>query len=297
LLAWLPWTAARVQADDDTLRVGIPETFFDDMGPVLVREVTEPFALLLRKTSGVKSQPVTGGQPLAVARRLSENKLQLAILHGCEFAWARAKYADLEPLMIANRAHRDYCAYVLVRKESAPAGFADLKGKDIAVPKRATQGCRLFLDRLCRQNGGQRPADYFAHVVHPAGVETGLDNLARGNYTAALVDTNGLDFYKDLKPGVFARFKVLAQSEPLPPIVLAYRKGALADAMRTRIRMGLRVAGDTDVGRDLMKIWHIHEFAGVPDHFAQTLADSLKRYPPPSAPAAGEDGAAKASKN
>lgn len=296
-LAWLPRAVPPVHADDSALRVGIPETFFPDMGPILIREITEPFAVLLRKTAGVECEPVTGGQPLAVARRLSENKLQLAVLHGIEFAWAQEKYADLQPLMIAIRAQRDFCAYVLVHKDSAPASFADLKGKNIAVPKRTTEGCRLFLDRLCRRNGTKRPADFFAHVVHPADVETVLDNLARGKYPAALVDTNGLDFYKDLKPGVFARFKVLANSEPFPPLVLAYRKSALPDAMLTRIRTGLRVAGNTDMGRELMKIWHIHRFAAVPDNLPQTLADSLKRYPPPSAPAGGEAGAAKASKN
>ena len=292
-LAWLPTTVPPVHADDSALRVGIPSTFFPEMGPVLIREVTEPFALLLRKTSGVESEPVTGGQPLAVARQLHENKLQLVVLHGFEFAWAREKYADLEPLITALRAHKDFCACVLVRKDGAPASFADLKGKDIAVPKHTTQGCRLFLDRLCREKGTQRPADYFAHVVHPSNVETALDNLARGKYPAALVDTNGLDFYKDLKPGVFARFKVLVESKAFPPLVLAYRKGALADGMLTRIRMGLRVAGETEVGRDLIKIWQIRRFAAVPDNLTQTLADSLKRYPPPSAPAVSEAGAAK----
>lgn len=284
LLLWSAWSSAgapHVCAGDGTLRIGVPQTFFHDMSAALIREMTDPFADVMRETSGLKSEPVTGGAPLAVARQLHENKLQLAVLHGFEFAWAQREYADLQPLMIAVRTHKDFCADVMVRKDGGPASFADLKGKDLAVPKRTTEGCRLYIEQLCRQNGAQRPADFFAHIVHPTDVETGLDDLARGKFPAVVVDTNGLEFYKDLKPGVFARFKVLVQSEPFPPLVIVYHKGALSDATLARIRKGLPAAGETETGRDMMKTWHIRAFAAVPDDFAQAMAASLKRYPPP----------------
>ncbi len=108
--------------------------------------------------------------------------------------------------------------------------------------------------------------------------------MARGKFPAVVVDTNGLAFYKDLKPGVFARFKVLVQSEPIPPLVIAYHKGALSDTTLARIRNGLRAADKTEVGRDLMKTWHIRSFAAVPADFAQAMAENLKRYPPPAKP-------------
>ncbi len=71
-------------------------------------------------------------------------------------------------------------------------------------------------------------------------MESALDDVVRGKYPAALVDTSGLEFYKDLKPGVFARLKVLVQSEVFPPVVIVYHKGALNDATLARIRNGLR---------------------------------------------------------
>lgn len=276
-------TTSQLFAGDSVLRIGIPATFFHDMSPALIREMTEPFADVLRETGGLKGKPVTGGKPLAVAGQLHENKVQLVVLHGIEFAWAQQKYADLQPLMIAVRTHKDFRASVMVRKDGGPARFADLKGKDLAVPKRTIEGCRLFVDRLCRENGAQRPGDFFAHVVHPTDVESGLDDLARGKLAAVLVDTNGVEFYKDLKPGVFARLRVLAQSEPFAPLVIAYHKGALSEATLKRIRDGLPAAGKTEAGRDMMKTWHIQAFAAVPGDFADSMAASLKRYPPPAA--------------
>jgi ABC-type phosphate/phosphonate transport system substrate-binding protein len=280
LALWLS-SLAPLHAGDTPLRIGIPETFYHDMSPALIREVTDPFADVLRETSGLKGEAVTGGKPLAVARQLHENKLQLAVLHGFEFAWAQQQYPDLQPLMIADRTSKDYRACILVRKDAAPPGFADLKGKDLAIPKKTGEGCRLFLDKLCEQNGAKRPNEYFAHIVRPTDIETGLDDLARGKYPAVLVDTNGLEFYKDLRPGVFGRFKVLVQSEPFAPLVIAYHKGALPEATLTRIRDGLRAAGKTENGREMMKTWRIRAFSAVPEGFAQAMAVSLKRYPPP----------------
>jgi ABC-type phosphate/phosphonate transport system substrate-binding protein len=278
-LASLP---SALVAGDDPLRIGIPDTFYHDMSPALIRQVTDPFADVLRETTGLKGEPVTGGTPMAVAAKLHDGKLQMAVLHAFEFAWARAKYADLEPMMLAARTTKDYRACVLVRKEGGPASFADLKGKELAVPKRTKEGCRRFIAELCKANGVRQPSEYFSQIVHPTDLETGLDNLARGKYPAVLVDSGGQDFYKDLKPGVFARFKVLVQSEPFAPLVVVYYKGALPDATLTRIRNGLRAAAKTETGRDMMKTWHIGSFDAVPADFAQTVAATLKRYPPPA---------------
>jgi ABC-type phosphate/phosphonate transport system substrate-binding protein len=267
-------------AGDTSLRIGIPQTFFHDMSPELIRQVTDPFADVLRETTGLKGEPVTGGDPLAVARLLSEDRLQLAVLHGFEFAWAQQKYPNLEPLMIAVRADRDYRAHVVVRAEGAPASLAELKGKDLAVPKRATESCRLYLQQLCEREGTHGLEDFFGRIVRPTDVETGLDDLVRGKFAAAVVDSYNLAFYKDLKPGVFTRLKVLMQSDVLPPLVIAHHKGALPEATLARIRDGLRASAKTDAGRDIMKLWHVSAFGPVPDDFATTMAAALKTYPP-----------------
>jgi ABC-type phosphate/phosphonate transport system substrate-binding protein len=263
------------------LRVGIVRSFFHDMTEPLIQSVTEPFIGVLRDTTGLTGELVQGGDPFAVAAQLNGDKLQLGVFHGFEFAWVRQKYSDLRPLSIAVNTRHPLRAYVVVPKDSPTAKFADLKGKDLAVPKRTKAHCRAFIESRCGHEGGGNAKDFFAHVVSPANVETGLDELVRGKFQAAVVDATGLDFYKELKPGAFARLRVLEESGVFPPLVVAYRQGALKDATLDRIATGLRAADKSEAGRDMLRTWNITGFAPVPANFAQTLADSLKAYPGP----------------
>jgi ABC-type phosphate/phosphonate transport system substrate-binding protein len=265
---------------DGMLRIGIPKTFFHDMSEGLIREATEPFAESLRESTGLRGEAITGGDPLAVARQLKAGKFQLAVLHQFELAWAKQKDPDLEPLVVAVRTVQDYRVSVVVRKDASAKTFADLKGKDLAVPKRSTEACWLYLDQLCDRNGGT-PKQVLSHVVHGKDVESALDDVVRGKYTAAVVDSHGLEFYEDLKPGVFARLRVLEQSDTFPPDVVVYEKGSLSDATLTRIRDGLSKVATTANGRDMMKLWRVTSFQPVPADFSQTLATCLKTFPTP----------------
>ncbi len=144
-----------LSAGDTPLRIGIPETFFHDMSAALIRESTDPFADVLREASGLRGEAVNGSVPLAVARQLSEDRLQLAVLHSFEYAWVRQEYPELQPLMIAVRSGQDKRTYILVRKDNTAAGFTDLKGKDLALPKRTKAHCRLYVERLCQGAGAR----------------------------------------------------------------------------------------------------------------------------------------------
>jgi ABC-type phosphate/phosphonate transport system substrate-binding protein len=265
------------------LRIGIPRTFFHDLSDGLIREATEPFADALRQTTGLRGQSETGGDPMAIASDVNESKRQLAVLHSFEFARAQKKYPDLEPLVVAVRTVPDYRVHVLVRKDNTATSFTDLKGKDIAMPKRSTEYCWVYLKQMCQREGGAPPKQYCGKIVRPKDVETGLDDLVRGKYDAALVDSNGLEFYEDLKPGVYARLKVLTQSEPFPPDVVVYHKGSLPDGTLDRIRNGLSRVASTATGRDMMKLWRITSFQPPPADYAKSVAAVLDAYPVPKA--------------
>src|SRR5262249_48785395 len=157
-------------------------------------------------STGLAGQLVVACGPFAAAGELFDRKLDLAVFHSFEFAWVQQKHPELRPFMVAVNSQRSVCAYVLVRKEdSTLASFADLKGKDFSVPKRTREHCRLFLERTCQADSPCTVKDYFNRVVASENVETALDDLCLGKVQAALVDTIGLEFYKDLKPGCFAR--------------------------------------------------------------------------------------------
>src|SRR4029079_10371007 len=151
-------------------------------------------------------------------------------------------------------------AYVLVRKDCEATSFGDLKGKDFSLPKRTKEHCRLFVERTCLDGGQCGSKTYFNQVVSSASVEAALDDLCRGKLHAVVVDSIGLEFYKDLKPGCFSRLKVLTQSDPFPQPVVAYREGVLSDATLAKFRDGMLRAHRIERGRDMMKLWKINGF-------------------------------------
>ncbi len=266
-----------------TVRIGMVQTFFHDVPRPLIQLATEPLGALMRETTGLTGALVVGSDAFTVAQQLQDGKLQLGVFHSFEYAWVRAKYPELRPLMVAINSQRSVQAFVLVRKDCEAASFADLKGKDFAIPKRTREHCRLYLERYCHDDGACASKQFFGRIVTPLNVETALDQLCRGAFTAAIVDSIGLEFYKELKPGCFARLKVLARSEAFPPPVIAYRQGGIDETMLGQVRDGLQSAHKTDLGREMMKMWKITSFDPVPETYAASLAECLRAYPGPEA--------------
>ena len=138
--------ATNASAGSASLKVGMPQNFFPDMSAGLIETVTEPFVTIMHDTAGLSGKLVVGGDPFTVAQQLSGKQVQLGVFHGFEFAWIQKKHPELHPLMVAGNAKQPLRAFVLVAKDSPANTFADLKGKDLAVPKRTRQHCRYFVE-------------------------------------------------------------------------------------------------------------------------------------------------------
>jgi ABC-type phosphate/phosphonate transport system substrate-binding protein len=263
------------------IRIGMVQTFFTDVPRVMVDIATEPFAAVMREATGLGGQLVVGGDAFEVAEKLQVGDLHLAVFHGFEFAWVRQKHPELKPLTIAVNKHHQVQAFVLTRKDSPATTFADLKGKDVSLPRRSREHCRLYLRQRSHDAGQCTPQVFFKQVIASTNVETALDDLVDGKHDAAVVDSLGIEFYRDLKPGCFARFKVMQESERFPPAVIAYKDGVLDDATLRRLCDGLRNANNLDLGREMMKMWKIHSFDAVPPSYDESLTEILKAYPTP----------------
>ena len=281
LFALMAGSARDASAGATPVRIGMVQTFFHDVPKPLISFATEPFKQVMRDTAGINGELIIGADAFAVARDLSANKVQLGVFHGHEFAWVQQKHPELKGLMIAVHAQHQVSAYVLVPCTSTAVTFADLKGKDFSVPRRTKEHCRVFVERHCQGDGTCGSKEYFSHIVNSANVETALDDLFAGKFDAAIVDSIGLEFYKELQPGRFSKFKVLKQSDAFPPAVIAYRQGGLDEATIARVRDGLSSAHKTDMGREMMKMWKITSFEPVPASFGQALAECIKAYPMP----------------
>jgi ABC-type phosphate/phosphonate transport system substrate-binding protein len=276
---------AAVPAQDkvavETVKIGMVGTLFRDVSPTMVQIMMPPFQTLMRAQTGLEGEFVTVGDAHGLGRQLSEGQVQLGVFHGFEFAWAQQKYPDLRPLVIAINRLRTLHAYLVVRSDSNAAGLADLKGKTLALPRKTREHCVLFLDRDCRQLKSE-PKDFFGKIVNHGSIEDGLDDVLRDNVQAALVEGVSLDSYEQVKPGCFARLKVLKQSEAFPASVVAYRQGAIDAVTLAKFREGMITANQNARGKELMAMWKLTAFENVPADYEQSLSSILKAYPAPA---------------
>jgi len=280
-LALLTVAGSAHEADQQGLvRVGIVESLFRGIPQKTVDASAEPFQALMEKETGRKGKMIRISDALELAQKVSRDELELGVFYGYEYAWEKQKYPKLRPLAIAvNQEHRLY-AYIIVRKDKGIRDVADLKGKSLAIADHTKEYCYLFLDRLLAKSGKDRKS-YVAKTTHPANVEDALDDVVDAEVKAALVDGVGWDRYRERKPGRAAALKVLKQSPPFPPTVVAFHDGALDEATQRNFRSALLKAPDTADGRQVLTMWKLTGFERVPKDFEQQLEDILKVYPPP----------------
>src|SRR5262249_44822264 len=96
-----------------TVRIGMVGTLFRDMPEALVKATMQPFGALMESQTGLAGQLEPVGDAIHLGRMLAEDQVHLGVFHGLEFAWARQKYPDLRPLMIAVNQQRHLWAVVM----------------------------------------------------------------------------------------------------------------------------------------------------------------------------------------
>jgi ABC-type phosphate/phosphonate transport system substrate-binding protein len=262
------------------VRIGMVGSFFRDTPEQLVTTMMQPFGALMESQTGITGQLVFGGDAANLGEMLSQDKVHLAVFHGIEFGWARQKFPDIRPMVIAVNQHRHLRAVVLVLKESGLDRFADLKGKDVALPKQSREHCHLFLERRCR-DCGLEPKQLFGKIVAPANVEEALDDVVDGAVQAAIIDGVSLECYQRRKPARFARLKTLDQSEIFPAAVVAFHPGGLDEGTLRQFREGMINANKAPLGRQFMTLWKMSGFEAIPADYEQIMTEILKCYPAP----------------
>ena len=293
---WLPWAALLFmaglaglvpapRADGEELktsavRIGLASTLFRDTPDVLVNTMMRPFKSLLESQTGIPGQLLPGIRPDDLGQQLKDDKVQLAVFNGIEFAWAKNKHDDLKPLMLAVNQQKYLRAYVLVRDDSSAAGLLDLKGKTLAVPRRTREHCHVYLERHC-QALGKTPRELFEKITTPGTMEEGVDAVVNGQVDAVLIDGVFFSWYEERKPARFARLKAIEKSEVFPAAIVAYCANGLDDATLRRFREGMLTAKENPRSVQLMTLCQMTGFESVPADYDKLLKDIVKSYPAP----------------
>jgi ABC-type phosphate/phosphonate transport system substrate-binding protein len=263
------------------VRVGVPLSFFRDIPEAKAQMMMEPLRMLLEAQTGVRGQLIITPTAELVGEQLHEEKVQLGLFHGFEFAWARLKNPQLKPLLLAINQQRHLRAHVVVRQDCSAVTFADLSGKSLTMPLQNREHCVLYLERRCRECG-EKPDGFFAKVKTGGDVEDAIDEVVEGTVQATVIDGVSLDSYKRRRPARFAKVKSILQSEAFPASVVAYQPGSLPDSSLRRFQERMIAANQERGAQPLLAMCRMTAFEPVPSDYEQNLADILKAYPPPA---------------
>ncbi len=271
--------AENLSSGGGPVRIGMVSTLFRDTPEPLVLAMMQPFGAMMEAQTGLSGKLIPGGDAATLGRLLAEDKVQIAVFHGFEFAWARQRYPQLRPLMIAINRHKHLRALVVTRDDADATGLADLKGKTVALPRRSREHCMLYFDRRC-QGLGKKPEQCFGRVAAPPSPDEALEDVVDGTVDAAVVDGVTMECFKRRKPARYYRLKVVEQSETFPAAAVAYHPGCLDEKDVKCFREGMMHANRSALGRQLLTLWKLTGFEAVPDDYEATLDAITKAYPP-----------------
>ncbi|GIW81737.1 MAG: hypothetical protein KatS3mg105_3544 [Gemmatales bacterium] len=274
---------ANAQAEEPTkpIKIGLVKTLFRDTSPRMAMVVLKPFSSIMYSMTGVHGELTIGGEAGELAKQLADNEVQLAIFHGVEYAWVQQKYPQLKPLMVAVNWTPHLRAHIVVSAASEFQTFADLQDQIIAMPRGTREHCRMFLDRLCQQQG-KTPKQFFDRITKSFCVEDALDDVVDDVVQAAVVDDVAFESYREQKRVRASRLKKIATSEIFPAGVVVYNPAILNDELLAKFRQGMLKARDHVLGKRMLMLWNLTGFEDIPTDYQATLTNIARIYPAPA---------------
>jgi ABC-type phosphate/phosphonate transport system substrate-binding protein len=277
----LALTEARQGKKVDVLHIGTSGNLTSEKGQ-REKGALESLKSFIKEETGFDNDITRQKDWQELTDKMAKGQFQIGVYQGYEFAWATKDHPDLKPLALTVNVYRYPVVYVVTNKDDAAKDFAGLKGQSLALPDSGQPFLRLFVERECKAQGKDLK-DFFSKVTTDKDVEDCLDDAVDGIVQAVAVDRAALEAFKQRKPGRFAKLKQVAQSPPLPPVVIAYYEKGLDDATLNHFRDSLLNAGKTEKGKTMLTLFHITGFDPVPKDFGKVLDDTRKEFPPPTA--------------
>jgi ABC-type phosphate/phosphonate transport system substrate-binding protein len=266
--------------EKDVYRIGIAKSVVRDVPHDLLSFAGDPFQELMKLQTGLNGEVRLDNEWPAIVRNLNDGELDLGVLQGHEFAWAKQKYPDLQPLVCSVERPKPVMAYLLVRHNCKAATLSDLKDSKLVLATTLKDYARLFLDkRQAEEMGGVG----FRSIATVDTVHEAIQKVISGEDDLTVTDHAAWNYFQKLYPGASKNLIVMAKSEEFPPTVIVYKKGGVDETALKKMRDGLVTAHETAKGARMMGLVRIEKFVAVPDGFEETISACLKAYPTPPA--------------
>ncbi|MFM8273122.1 MAG: phosphate/phosphite/phosphonate ABC transporter substrate-binding protein [Gemmata sp.] len=258
------------------MKIGLPESMFSGLPSAVVQRAARPFQTMIEKQAGLKGEVVVGRDYVDLADQLRSGKLDVAVLHGFEYAWVK-QHPELLPLVVTVPGNKIQ-ACIVVNAESKVQSPQGLKGETVAIPGNTKAHCHLYLARL---RGTLPDGTCGQYKLKGKTVEEALDAVSDDQCPAALVDVAALTAYQKLKPGAGSQLRILVVSETFPSAVVVYRKDAFPQGTARKLQDGLVNCVNTIEGEQLTSLWRLKGFETAGPAYQAELDKCLKSYPAP----------------
>jgi ABC-type phosphate/phosphonate transport system substrate-binding protein len=263
----------------DTLRVGTSGSLFSDKAKNKDKGALESLQSFIKTETGLNNEILKGRSWDALAKEMTDGKVELGVFQGYEYAWVQAMGPTIKPLALAVNGDRYPSVYIVARKDSPMKDFAGLGGQTLALAHNSPGNVKFYIDREAQAAG--KPANaFFSKITSPDDPIDAIDEVVDGGAQATAVERTALEVYKKQKPGRFKQLKEVTHSAPFPPVVITYQDKALDAATLMKFRVGLMKANQTDRGQTMLNSFGLTGFDAVPADFDKVLASTRKTYPP-----------------
>jgi ABC-type phosphate/phosphonate transport system substrate-binding protein len=263
----------------DVLRIGSSGTLNPSGGKQDEKSSLDTLKAFIKDETGLDSEIERLKTWQELLDKMAKGQLQVGVFQGFEYAYAQEKHPDLKPLAVSVNVYVYPVVYVVTGRDNKAKDFAGLQGQSLALLADSPGYVRLFIDRQCEAAGKKTDA-FFSKIETRDNYEVALDDAVDGVVAAAAADRAALDAFKRRKPGRFNKLKPVAQSQPLPPAVVAYYGNHLDEATRKQFRKGLLEAANKEKGQTMLTLFRLTGFQEPPADFEKVLADTRAAYPP-----------------
>lgn len=223
------------------------------------------------------------GPPDFVAKRLKDEHTNLCVLEGIEYAWFKAEYPELVPLVTAFTTDVKMKGCVAVADENPAKTLLDLKGKSLCITERLPHHTSVYLHNALEKRGA-KPKGFFKPSSTPANSDEGIESVIDGKVDAILLDFDSWKGYQELKPGRAKKIRVLDQSIEFPTPVVLYQKSCWNKAEILVLELALCSAHEKPYSRQLFNCWGISKFVPCGARYRRVVDSVLSEIPLPFVP-------------
>lgn len=238
----VPGTGSSTDPADPDARTGLTLSFVPTESNDELAVEYDPIRAHLEESLGLKVTIFTSTDYTGVIEAMRKGRVDVARFGPLSYVLAESEAdAEVFAVEVRNDGQPTYRSLFVVQADSPARTLLDLEGKQVAFVDPASTSGNLIPRYMVEQATGKTPEQFFGKLIY-AGSHDAAE-LAVKNRTVDACASNDITYDKMAKRGIIGpdTSRIIARSDPIPGIPIAYRKGLDPD-LKEKIRRAVVTA-------------------------------------------------------